>query len=353
MRKFGTRLRSVKGLNEDTILAHLIPRLIKDSRTQKLDPESIAYHMAQDEEGTTAEASTDKQKEVLVARDWLDDGVTFVVNREFRRSLLPTSYIKDDPELNKAFSKRDGLSNPKPDYCWGFLPPLLDVDKPRYIHLDPDIRLLLELVPSLENTFFIIEGKSNVGNALQAQVQAQRGGAALVHAARRLVQSYTLEGAEVASGADTQSFVFSATMTPDLMKLYVHWAETFNPPTTGQGQSHATLPTPGLGPGRSYEKAPTNAQEDDDKPRVYFHMTWLKTIALEESDQLPGLRQMLHNILEWGATDRFQQLKAERLRLYEWQRQQDAATAALKTGHFASLQSKKRRVGDKEASDMR
>lgn len=80
----------------------------------------------------------------------------------------------------------------------------------------------MEVAHGQNHSFFIIEGKSNKGSHTDAENQARRGGATLVNAARILYDRISMEDV---TGADERTFVFSATVTPEFMAIWVHWAE--------------------------------------------------------------------------------------------------------------------------------
>ncbi|KAL2036856.1 hypothetical protein N7G274_010399 [Stereocaulon virgatum] len=70
--------------------------------------------------------------------------------------------------------------------------------------------------------FFIIEFKSHRGTIEEAETQACRSGAAIVHSIRKLkAMAYILD--EV-NAHDTGSFMFSLAMVPAMTHLHVHWA---------------------------------------------------------------------------------------------------------------------------------
>lgn len=288
--------------------------MIKDRYLQKLNPQSEEYQklkaekMAKetepDKEGGTDD---DDDEDLLVSREWFYDDITFTFNNEFRRTLLPNGYENDpdfEPLLSKALSKGDGMKNPKPDYCYGLRMDKLDSSQPPDLILSNEIAYLTQVAPGMDHAFFIIEGKSNQGIVGEAENQARRGGATLVNAGRELL-GLTLDKADlVAEGADIRTFVFSATMTSQCMDIYVHWAEVIHTP---QDQAQT----------RTQAQTPTSTH-------TLFHMTFLKGFHLRVKENLPQLRAILHNILEWGCSDRLTELQALRRNLYDYQRKEYA-----------------------------
>lgn len=100
--------------------------------------------------------------------------------------------------------------------------------------------------------------------------EANRDGSALVTACRLLRKLLSQPDVE---GADLRNIVFSAIMDQSLLSIWVHWAEV-------------------------HKGAKTK-----------FHMTRLKSFAIQEESQLGAARRMVHNILDWGCGARFEELK--------------------------------------------
>lgn len=308
VQRFVDRHAYIQKLNEDSILVNLIPLMIKDRYLQKLDPESEEYQtlMAEKvakETGPNKEGGEDDDEDVLVSREWFYDGITFTFNNEFRRTLLPNGYDNDpdfEPMLSKALSKGDGMKNPKPDYCYGIRMDKLDSSQPPDLILSNDIAYLTQVAPGMDHAFLIIEGKSNKGSVDEAENQAQRGGATLVNAGRELLGLTCNKADLAAEGADIRTFVFSATMTPQCMNIYVHWAEVIHTP-----------------------RAQAQTQSQAQTPHIIFHMTFLRGFHLRDKQNLPQLRAILHNILEWGCSDRLAELQTLRRDLYDYQRNEN------------------------------
>lgn len=268
--------------NEDTVLQNLIPLIIKSqylAEVKAQNPVSLAEALRPTlpAGGEDAESRDIKR---CVPRFWFADGVDVAVNEEFRRTFLPTRYDDETfgAELAKALKKVDGMTNPKPDYCYGIRHDRFPV--PHDIVIDQDLDTIMEVVPGTRNVYFIIEGKSNKGNHTDAENQARRGGATLVYANRLLLERI---GIPDVTGADDRSFVFSATTTPEFIAIWVHWAEV-----TAQG--------------------------------TIFHMNRLTQKFLSETEGLGALRIILHNILEWGCIGRFEKLQDLHIKLHIWQR---------------------------------
>lgn len=316
VQRFANRRRYEQSSNEDTLLVNLIPLIIKDHFTQRSER---AFSDVQ-------QKGEDRNEAGVELKEWFDEGLTYKYNTEFRRCQLPNSYCTDDepfdPELVKALSKEDGMLNPKPDYTFGLRTDKFDSFRPADVILGSEIFTLLEIAPRMNHPFFIIEGKSNKGVIGDAEIQVRRGGAALVNAGRKLLGFIRTRDSLLKEGPDTETFIFSATITPQNMDIYVHWAEVVVSTSTEVPQpSQPGNATPLGGQSSAEVQASSTARSHPPKsPHVVFHMTYLKSYNLRDSEALPILREVLHNILEYGCTDRAAQLLELRKGLYTYQR---------------------------------
>ena len=269
--------------NEATLLTYILPLIIKDCRSVKLLPKEAkeqSFGMAVD--GDNIDVEDPEDGALYGSKAWFDDGVVAAVNKDFRKEHLPHRY--EDDQLAAALKKDDSMLTPRPDRCFGLLPDLIPV--PDDIILNPQITILLEPCPDMHHPFFVLEGKSNDGSIADAENQARRGGATLVHAARQLLSKIG-EPQVTDNGPDDRTFVFSATMAPNVMDLWVHWAELRN-------------------------------------GKAVFHMNCVKSVALRDDQQLGELRKTLHNIMSWGCDLKARRLEELHERLYTWQRKETA-----------------------------
>ncbi|KAL9012213.1 MAG: hypothetical protein Q9173_003007 [Seirophora scorigena] len=263
-----------KDKNEDTMLNKLLPFFMKDKRTVSIDSKA-------EEEDAHAVVS------------YLRSGLIEISNREFQRTCLPLWEGGSPPEkrLLDAMAKEDGVTHPKPDRTFG-----VDIEKgplPIGFSIPSEIAVWLEVMRGIHHPFFLIEGKSYQGNFLEAQNQACRGGATLVSAARRLLATL---GKPDTIGPDTRTFVFSATLSPGLMDIWVHWAE---------------IPSP--------------------KALPLYHMNKLMSKAIDDEENFGQLRKALHNILDWGCGPRLTELQPlyPAIMDYAERQRQEAEQAAL------------------------
>ena len=284
IREFKVTHQRVQFLNEDTVLQNLLPMIIKNKYAIRKEPGGQDGGGSPDNAGQAQMDETTNSKlqdgSVYTTRLWSDDGLGITMNSEFRKTFLPNQYMEMgfEAELAKALAKSEGMKNPKPDFCYGLTPDTLPT--PAGIMLGGAITTALHIAKGLVHPFLIVEGKSDQGETAQAQNQACRGGATLVHASRIL---YEKAGEPDISGADPRSVIFSVVMLPALMKIFVHWAEVLDSSVT-------------------------------------YHMNRLATRCFEEDEQLRDLRRMLHNILNWGCNTRRNSLERLHKKIYHVQR---------------------------------
>ena len=264
--------------NETTFLQTMLPLIIKLDRTVELEqnePPGSSLELA----GDGYMVVKDPQPgHVYGSRDWRDDGVFAVMDQDLRKDSVPNSF--PDEILAQAMKKIDGMTTPRPDRCYGLRANW--IPKPKDLHLDADLQaLLLEVCPHLSHPFFLIEGKSNNGSKIQAQNQARRGGAALVNAMRQLLTK-SGELPVIDNGVDDRNFVFSATLFPGVMSIWVHWVELENGSAS-------------------------------------FHMNLLKSLAMEDPQHISDSRKILNNIMSWGCDLDKRRLKELHEKMYAWQ----------------------------------
>ena len=269
--------------NEATFMNNLLPLIIKKERIagRKNDGStSLSGNMSEDED--LVEVPNPEPGFVYRSRDWFDDGVYAVTDHDFRKDLLPHGYV--DEQVAQMLKKDDNMLTPRPDRCYGLLRNWIPV--PSDIQLSSEIRKYIEPCPNLSHPFFLIEGKSNKGDKFGMQLQARRGGASLVNAMRQLLTKIK-EPLVTGSGVDDRNFVFSATMFPGLIDIWVHWAELEN------GQA-------------------------------IFHMSAIKTFATKDPDHMRQARKLLNNIMTWGLDLKARRLSELHEKIYTWQRKETA-----------------------------
>ncbi|KAK4693922.1 hypothetical protein P7C71_g3564, partial [Lecanoromycetidae sp. Uapishka_2] len=297
VRKFHDRLHTYGTLNEQTFLHNMIPILMKDG-----------CHVLEKQVHTTPEEQGETEKTRLVYKDFLDEErILVTLSDEFTRTLLPSKYNSPEFEADmaKALEKQDGMTNPKPDFAYGLMRdkfPLSIHDAP----IPPDVTALLEIVPHMHHPFLIIEGKADAGSAAQAENQARRGGATLVNAGRML-RSIVMDEEEDMTTPDLNTFVFSVTICPTVLNVWVHWYD-------GSGGDQR------------------------------FHMNQVASYALRNLKGPIEIRQTLHNIMEWGAISRTAQIEAlvESIHAYS-KRKHEKYQADVRASKASKAENAKRR----------
>lgn len=299
-KKLKRYLQKYDRANEATLLMHIMPILLKDGfYTKELKP------------GMSEEDRISIEKEQAVFRKLLIDE-DIVINRdeELRGTLLPNKYMNQgfEEEMEKELRKGDKMKNARPDFIFGVssekFPQTANAPIPLII------TNLLTITSGMYHPFLIIEGKEDQGSTAQAQDHCRRGGSTLVHAARILsaeVRYSKLEQGTKNSGrtvqtvpcgpslthqegpteqdlavieqkenADTDTFVFSVTISPTLVEFYVNWYEEHQKDANG-------ISSP------------------------LFHMNRIKSTALNDRKALQEIRHAFHNICDWGANERLEE----------------------------------------------
>ena len=267
--------------NELTVLDNLIPMIIKARRQVPLQYSSIKPPVT----GSLQEApefypAPSDGECTWVVEDFFDSGCIRKANADFKPNSLPLD--KDLAAMMKKDDDMQGLTNPRPDYVYGLS--CDDFEPPKGVIISGITQDLREVIPHMYDCMFVIEGKSDQGQPAGAENQACRSGAALVNAARQLRERI---GEKDVEGADERTFVFSGTLCPNALQIWVNWAEV------------------------TY----TNG-----KKNVFFHMNHLDSGTLSSSDFVERFRPICHNILDWGCITRYHKnLKGLYERIYEWE----------------------------------
>ena len=270
-------------MNEATFMGSLLPLIIKVDRTVEIDVNNAtAQELKLIEDGNSVEVAKPTPGMVYASKEWFDDGVFAVMDQDFRHDLLPHRYI--DQQLAAAMRKDDSMLTPRPDRCYGLVTDLIPT--PEDARLNPELRALIQACPNLSHSFFIIEGKSNRGMKIEAENQARRGGASLVNAMRQLLAKIG-EPYMTRDGVDDRNFIFSATLSPGLIGIWVHWVELIN-------------------------------------GRHTFHMSRLTSLASDNEHQIPEIRKIINNIMSWGCYLKAIRLQDLHEKVYSWQSKETA-----------------------------
>lgn len=151
-------------------------------------------------------------------RCWEEDYILGVWDKRFISTAL-SGIITTNAKKDKAtFDPKNVLSIPKPDITYGLMRNAFTehelIVMERYVDL-------YQVSPGLVSPFFIVECKSYGPNIANAEIQAQRGGAALV-CAQRQIDSLT-NNLQDQDKMDTRSMVFSLCLDTNSAFLNVHY----------------------------------------------------------------------------------------------------------------------------------
>ncbi|KAL5350957.1 hypothetical protein ACLOAV_004530 [Pseudogymnoascus australis] len=313
-RRFRTALDKMKSRNETSLSTRLMPFLVKNDRV--VSEEQLGGKI----------------------RSFEDDFLDWNHDADFRTASVPIpadkAHVRD---VDKAF----GVKNPRPDVTFGFDSNAFSQDELRLFNrFDP------ELCKGIVSPFFAIQWKGSKGTANDAKVQVRRDGAAMVCARRKAqltvaafrrrfppprpvdtvivpAPNISLERAyesinpspsdltmvatanfnpqdvergnnphhlvTVGDDVNLDTIAFSAAITPDLALIYVHWA-----------------------------------QETGDK--IIWHMALMKKFFMDD-DEVPNIRAVMHNIIDWNLDLRMAALREE-LKVYKRIDEMDAEETA-------------------------
>ncbi|KAL8957843.1 MAG: hypothetical protein Q9193_004987 [Seirophora villosa] len=242
--------------NENTFMAKWWTKLFKDERDVKVE----------ETQEKTPDVS-DLSEEFWTSQSWDIDGLDESWDKEFRKDSLPKLDLTDRPAAKLVVEQNEQVKNPKPDICFGVRKDFFTIEQQdvndlyaQYAGISKHIR----------HPACIVEGKLNQ-TMDEVQAQCCRGGAALLHATRKMMEA---SGADVYQpGADLDSFVFSLALIPSTATLFMHWAEV-------KGGK-----------------------------RVFYHMNDVTMYHLRKDNAKAQLRHDLNNILEWMLYERLPWIK--------------------------------------------
>lgn len=331
-RLYKVTLETYQDSNEDTFLNEVLPFMIRTRRwvpaalpfepenLQQVSPKKSGEGQSTDKvsvDDSSIGQSTDDANQRManltkgedrVSVAFLDNSLVRITNRDLSRNLPffgETGKLHAD--LNKYMMKDAAMTNPRPDKTFALHQEKSKYQWPCDFTMPANIEAMLQIMRSCHHPFLVIEGKSCRGSIAEARNQACRDGAILVNADRQLRAHLNMPDVV---GADLRTFVFSATLSPEVLEINVHWAEV-----------------------------PDNRQDpkSPDKPwrRPTYHMNNVFTKALADKDPgtLGKLRKPLHNILDWGVGKRFESLEPLYDAIVTYAEDHDPVTGAKNQGH--------------------
>ncbi|KAL9595266.1 MAG: hypothetical protein Q9219_006542, partial [cf. Caloplaca sp. 3 TL-2023] len=312
--QYNAKLKTYRDLNEDTFLSEIIPLLFgKDRWVPASQPQTFSHVQIKQSGAQSvpqlptadfnrlAEMAQLLPTEDRVSVDFYDSGMITITNRDFSRNLpfLNDDSVKFHPDLNRALMKAAGITNPRPDKCFAVAPH--KIDWPAGFIIPTVIRVMLEIVRACFHTFLLLGGKSADGSIVEARNQANRGGALVVNAERQVID---FVGISETPGADLRTFMFSVVLTPDMLEVWVHWAEV-------------------------HDNGPVDHKSPYKVPlRTTYHMNQVfETTLRDRGDGTLGkIRRILHNIMDWGLGARLEKLKPVHEAIVDHARSHDPTT---------------------------
>lgn len=223
-----------EGRNEDTFVANVWCNLMKEHRTLE-----------------------DPDVKTMIIRDWKDDHLDANVNLIFRPTSLENLKTSTNPTTVGLLNQLDRLRIPKPDLTFGLSKEAFTQNQQLVNKARSN---LTGISPGIWHPFFLVEFKGGKIPIEEAETQSCRGGAAMIHALRQLLQ----EADKPIENADAATLCFSLALTPSIARLHVHWAEF------------------------------------DGNESLKFHQHTLEEYLMRDQDHLRRLRAHVDNIFDWG-----------------------------------------------------
>ncbi|MCJ1279856.1 hypothetical protein MMC21_007680 [Puttea exsequens] len=209
-----------------------------------------------------------------------EDDLVYSTSSRLNKSLLP-SWKKSQRHIFETYNAKEyGLSEPRPDYCYGIVKNRFpDVNA---AHISEYASVLIGVASNLLHAFLIVEGKSSKGSLADAENQAIRGGATIVYA-RRILNNKA--GLPESVGPDRRSFSFSLTVDFGIARLWVHWCEV---------QKRQ--------PGLDIDPADTTWI----LPDYYetYHMDCLVSCDFFKTEDVRSFQAAIKKVLDWGCLQR-------------------------------------------------
>jgi hypothetical protein len=198
-----------------------------------------------------------------IYKEFGEDGLDQNVAEDFSAGSVP---IPPSHVFKQDLERLFGVKNPKPDFAFGFSSSIFtETEQLVLLHYDP-------LSTGIISPFFIMEWTDSRGRMQDYSVQARRGGAAIVNA-RRQIHASTIPEYDYFS-PDLATIAFSCAITTEIAYIAVHWCQRI------AGNDH-------------------------------WYMAVVKRFFLAEDDDIQKLRLSLHNIIDWGLSERLKSIKEE------------------------------------------
>ena len=245
--------------NEATIIDHVWRKIIKEYR----HPEERV-----EDTGNDGSEVTKEEQDTLYLRSWEADELHYNRDDLFQINCIPPLSTEDNPALEDMLKTLPKVTNPKPDIAYGLLQDTFTKEEDT---INYEYRNCTEISKGQYHTFFIIEFKAKGGTIEEAENQACRGGAALVHGMRTFKAKANLT--DINPGEKSPCIAFSMATIPKMAEFFVHWAETV-------GQT------------------------------TLYHMNKVgDSYRLDSTKDLIQLRRDIDNVLDWGSLTRKREIQ--------------------------------------------
>lgn len=257
-------------VNEKTMLVNLWQILVNETR-----------HVKKIRDDGTQETLTAEEEEAAVRwieRAWQkDDYLIGKYDADFRADTIPEISKTGDPVLDTMLEQVPRVDKPRPDIAIGF-------HKKAFSR--PVLEILEKYARSVTSsqfvTFFATEAKGPDGTIGEAMTQCCRVGSTLSknaldfwRATNEFLKVQQPAHATTYPNPNEKSISFTLAVTPDLAKMYVHWAEETGP------------------------TAQTWYQQE------------IRSYRMNELEEIRALRLNLDNIFDWGCGSRMKKIKAQ------------------------------------------
>ena len=263
---------------EYAFLDQVLPFLIHDGFTPSEESECI---ISAQQESNLLKKCRGYTWTWFKMKSWRGQGLSWLGSKTFRWKLGVPAGVQGTRLLlmrHSDSSEVRGFTVPSPDRIYYYNPRHFDYTVPAGCILSPDTLDLLNSYCGGIHPIFTIEGKSAGGDMTQMQNQAKNNSATTIEIEREL---YYLAGftndfrpkedngeSTMTSCPDYNTFFFTATISSEVFKVYVAWAEVFVDGT------------------------------------VKKHINQLEEVSLTASKARQYASRWCHNILEWGALNR-------------------------------------------------
>ncbi|KAH6708754.1 hypothetical protein BKA61DRAFT_614844 [Leptodontidium sp. MPI-SDFR-AT-0119] len=247
--RFEKTLGDIQTRNEATIAERLMPFLIKKERTVTT---GLSDEYNYDGDSTRR----------IQLRSFELDHLDWNINKDFYRDAVP---FPPNQTNNRLFF---GIKNPKPDITYGIQYDAFTSEEQKgLLDFEP------ELSEGIVSPFLVVEWKGFKGSMQMAKDQTRRAGAAMVQSRRKAVGRLSVP--PTGHDLDQATMVFTCVINDESAHINVHWAE----------------------------------QNDQGEMEWLVHV--VKRFHLQEDEDPKLIRRALHNIIEWGITERKRTVKAQ------------------------------------------